>query len=285
MSKSTYIYLNKYANGALYVGSHTWNGDRGVVDKDYHGSSVLASKFGWVPVETVILEDVVQSRKLVAEREWILKYCSEFGVHSLVKKLHPDFGLQFKDGLMLNCHANSCESTLSAAHSKEVRLKALRTAIANGSLSVWIRSGQSEGARSKAHKALRESGHLDCLSALGNSKESRRKAIETQKSTGSFQAKLDKMHSPESYVKSSSKHDYKSVHEKRVDTLRKRGNYHPKRRMVVVYKDGIEVVRGSVNYCCTVLGKSSWGISVNFKLRASDEAEHRGYLFKCISSH
>lgn len=50
----------------------------------------------------------------------------------------------------------------------------------------------------------------------------------------------------------------------------------------MVYKDGIEIVRGSVHYCCSVLGKSSWGQSVCLKLRSSDEVEHRGFTFKLI---
>lgn len=85
----------------MYVGSHTWDGPEGAVDEDYHGSSVIACKYGWVPVEVSILEVVSEERKYVAEREWILKYCNEFGVHPIVKKLHPDFGLQFKTGVLI----------------------------------------------------------------------------------------------------------------------------------------------------------------------------------------
>ena len=89
------------------------------------------------------------------------------------------------------------------------------------------------------------------------------------------------MHSEESYKKSSSKHNYKEIHEKRKETLLKSGNGYV-RKDVVVYKDGIEVVRGSVHYCCSVLGKSGWGQSVRLKLRSSDEVEHRGFVFKLI---
>lgn len=265
----------------MYVGSHTWDGPEGAVDEDYHGSSVIACKYGWVPVEVSILEVVSEERKYVAEREWILKYCNEFGVHPIVKKLHPDFGLQFKTGVLINCHSNSVECALRKAHSKEVRSKVIEALKNDGSILRWIESGQTKEARVKAHKRMLELGRYEELSRSGNSKESRTKALETQRRTGAFQYKLDKMHSEESYKKSSSKHNYKEIHEKRKETLLKLGNK-PVRRSVVVYKDGVEVVRGSVNYCCGIIGKTSWGQSVNFKLRSNDEAEHHGYTFKLI---
>lgn len=278
---TTYIYLNKYETGAMYVGSHTWDGPEGAVDEDYHGSSVIACKYGWVPVEVSILEVVSEERKYVAEREWILKYCNEFGVHPIVKKLHPDFGLQFKTGVLINCHSNSVECALRKAHSKEVRIKATETLKRNGKIVKWIEAGQTKESRDKAKQKLLESGKYKELSRLGNSTLSRAKALETQRRTGSLQRKLDKMHSEESYKKSSSKHNYKEIHEKRKETLLKSGNGYV-RKDVVVYKDGIEVVRGSVHYCCSVLGKSSWGQSVRLKLRSSDEVEHRGFVFKLI---
>lgn len=278
---TTYIYLNKYETGAMYVGSHTWDGPEGAVDEDYHGSSVIACKYGWVPVEVSILEVVSEERKYVAEREWILKYCNEFGVHPIVKKLHPDFGLQFKTGVLINCHSNSVECALRKAHSKEVRVKATETLKRNGKIVKWIKSGQTKESRDKAKKKLLESGRYKELSRLGNSTESRAKALETQRKTGSLQSKLEKMHSEESYKKSSSKRNYKEIHEKRKRTLLESGKGYV-RRNVVVYKDGIEIVRGSVYHCCGVVGNPNWSQSVSFKLRSKDEVEHHGYTFKLI---
>lgn len=109
----------------MYVGSHTWDGPEGVVDESYTGSSSIAVSRGWKPVSVRILEVVSGSRKLVAEREWILKYCKLFGVSSLVKyasKYSSSWCSKFRtDGLMINCHSNSLEHSLEAAHSKEVR--------------------------------------------------------------------------------------------------------------------------------------------------------------------
>lgn len=265
----------------MYVGSHTWDGPEGAVDEDYHGSSVIACKYGWVPVEVSILEVVSEERKYVAEREWILKYCNEFGVHPIVKKLHPDFGLQFKTGVLINCHSNSVECALRKAHSKEVRIKATETLKRNGKIVKWIKSGQTKESRDKAKTKLLESGGYKELSRLGNSTESRAKALETQRKTGSFQSKLEKMHSEESYKKSSSKHNYKEIHEKRKRTLLQSGKGYV-RRNVVAYGDGIEIVRGSVYHCCSVVGSPNWSQSVSFKLRSNDEVEHRGYTFRLI---
>lgn len=75
----------------MYVGSHTWDGSEGAVDEEYHGSSVIACKYGWVPVETSILEVVSEERKYVSEREWILKYCNEFGGASNSKEITSGF--------------------------------------------------------------------------------------------------------------------------------------------------------------------------------------------------
>ena len=49
----------------MYVGSHTWDGPEGAVDEDYHGSSVIACKYGWVPVEVSILEVVSEERSML----------------------------------------------------------------------------------------------------------------------------------------------------------------------------------------------------------------------------
>lgn len=140
--KSNYIYLNEYPNGAMYVGSHTWDGPEGVLDTNYHGSSHVAQLYNWRPSKEVILEIVSPERKTVAERYWILKYCESFGIHPAAiacdKEKNIKFTSQFKIGVMLNCHSNSAEQLV---HDKDVWMKSHKTRLESGAFKRFQESG------------------------------------------------------------------------------------------------------------------------------------------------
>lgn len=118
-----YIYLNTYPNGYLYVGSHSWDGEG--LDPNYHGSSFVAKRFGWIPIKEQILEEVTDLRKLVAERYWIEKYAEEYGIADCALTLfkHARTWIsKFKNhGRLLNCHANDASNACEAARSNESR--------------------------------------------------------------------------------------------------------------------------------------------------------------------
>ena len=132
----TYIYLNKYPLGYLYVGSHTWKGEG--IDSNYHGSSRIARSLGWLPTEQKILEVVSSKRRFIAEKEWIEKYCQEYGIadcalcryppNSRVKAIN-EWIKKFKSGgLMLNLHAEPGGWMYAQAnHTKESYIKAITT--------------------------------------------------------------------------------------------------------------------------------------------------------------
>lgn len=125
--KTTYIYLNTYLNGYLYVGSHTWDGPEGVLDPNYHGSSTVAEVNHWAPVKEEILEVVSEDRKFIAEREWINFYADREGIADAAQKLYRWsrvwINTKPKHGRLLNCHCNNAEQATEAARSKESRIK------------------------------------------------------------------------------------------------------------------------------------------------------------------
>lgn len=239
------------------MGSHSWCGRKGEIDSNYFGSSCVAENFGWKPIKIEILEVVSEDRKLLAEREWIQKYCKEFGIADCaILCSRSPWALQFrKHGRMLNLHANGSESMREASLRRDVRMKVVKKRFESGELKKTLAKMQ-EAAKSK---------------------EVRERAIKTQIETGNLQKRLDKLNSKEA----KSKIDYVTSHIKASETkkLRKSGNY-GKHNFVDVYKDGVLVVSGRVNGCCTKLGNSNWSVLVNRKIRAgATEVVHHGYLF------
>lgn len=120
----TYIYLNEYDNGYLYVGSHTWKGSG--IDPSYQGSSKVAEHYGWKPITSKILEVVSSERKFIAESEWIKRYATEFGIADCALIFSNQFTMKYKThGLLLNLHSNTMEQAypkgLRVCMSKEVR--------------------------------------------------------------------------------------------------------------------------------------------------------------------
>lgn len=145
-----YIYLNTYDKGYLYVGSHKWDGEG--IDPNYHGSSAVAKRYGWSPTKEEILEVVSPERKLVAEREWIEKYCSEYGIAHIVKewaKLHNAWVQKYKDGLMLNAHSNSAYQMYANGHSKEAVKKQA------ASRALWAKSEEGRAIIDRSLKGQR----------------------------------------------------------------------------------------------------------------------------------
>lgn len=289
----------------MYVGSHTWDGPKGAVDEDYHGSSVIACKYGWVPVEVSILEVVSEERKYVAEREWILKYCNEFGVHPIVKKLHPDFGLQFKTGVLINCHSNSYEY-LRTAESNEKRVerlkeighysKLLEARRQSGALKRWIvaghLAGKSDESRRKMVNTQKVKGSFQRFQKLGLaasiSEESKLKRVKSLMSDGGFErfqsAGVEASLQEVAIRKRVENTDYKVVAEKSNKTKKEKSKKGWKRAswIVEVYKDGSLVKKGRLNTVCSELGNVNWAIRVAVKLREHKETEHHGFVFKVI---
>lgn len=296
----TYIYLNHYSNGCLYVGSHTWKGRVGELDPDYLGSSVLAESFGWRPVHIELLEEVTKDRKFVAEREWILKYCKEFGVHPIVKYLHPEFGRKFNTGLVLNCHANSAEPALRP----ESRIKSYETRKARGLIEAWINSGCTKEARNKAFTTQVESGCFVRFLKSSQSLEVRakrlitfklsgafdrfvegsrrpevlRRAQASREESGGFSRMIERAHSEESLKK----RNFIESSKKASDTKRRLG-IRPVRRKVEVIRDGVVVFTGSLGAACEYMGNRSWSNRIAPKLKTSNEVTSHGFLIREIS--
>lgn len=295
----TYIYLNQYSNGYLYVGSHTWKGKPGELDPECLGSSVLADSFGWSPVYIELLESVSNDRKFVAEREWILKYCNEFGVHPTVKHLHPEFGGHFKTGLLLNCHANSTEPALRM----EARMKSYKTRKERGLIDAWINSGCTKEARAKAFKTQLESGSFsrflqssqtpevlakrlmtfklsgafDRFMEGSKRPEVLRRAQDSREESGAFSRMIESAHSEEALKK----RDFIESSKKGSDTKRRLG-IRPVRRKVEVVRNGEVLFTGSLGAACEYMGNRSWANRIAPKLRVSCEVISHGFLLREI---
>lgn len=131
----TYIYLNTY-NGSvsyLYVGSHTWDGEG--LDPNYHGSSAVANRYGWLPDKIEILE-VVTDDTLHRERYWIEKYAEQYGIADCVF-IDNNWTRKYKrHGRLLNGHANEA----SQMHTPEIYQKSLDTKKATGVYEMAIRA-------------------------------------------------------------------------------------------------------------------------------------------------
>lgn len=184
MGKSHYIYLNEYPNGYLYVGSHTWNGNDGELDLSYLGSSAIARNMGWVPIKVTLLESVQNDRKLIAEREWILRYCRKYGCAPQVKRIDPLWFSNFGEGLMLNCHSNSAEPILR----KEVRERAHKTFVENGGFVKFMEASRTPEVVKKSLNTRIATGGLLRWSRAGceaaRTPEAVRKSIQVRKETG-----------------------------------------------------------------------------------------------------
>ena len=120
----TYIYLNTYKGGLLYVGIHKWNGDG--IDPNYKGSTKLISSSKLESIR--ILEDVSNlslKEQLLRESYWINYYCCKYGVYRKVKYAgHVEWYNRYGDGLMLNCHANQ---GVDKVRTREVQQKRMNT--------------------------------------------------------------------------------------------------------------------------------------------------------------
>lgn len=309
--KTTYIYLNTYSNGYLYVGSHTWDGEVGVVDPDYIGSSGIAKGYGWIPEKIEILEVVEGERRYSAEREWILKYCKEFGVSSISRNLQPLWAALFKDGIMLNC-CSVDHRHLHAGITKEVTLRSQLTRNANGSTRRWIESAHteeanrrrvetnkirgnykkiieathSEEANKKRAETLKKIGHFDLMLQKAITEESKRKSLETRIKTGGFQrfqrAGVEASVTEEAIKRRVEATDYEKAHRKRLQTLKERG-VKQTRRTVILIKDSVEIGRGSVLAMCGLAGNKGWQPAVNSKfLKGATAVEHHGYSFLLV---
>lgn len=309
--KTTYIYLNTYSNGYLYVGSHTWDGEVGVVDPDYIGSSGIAKGYGWIPEKIEILEVVEGERRYSAEREWILKYCKEFGVSSISRNLQPLWAAPFKDGLMLNCCTSdwklaslsltkevrsraqitrringSLARSIKLAHTKEANRKRVETNKLRGNYKKIIEATHSHESNVKRAETFRASGHFDLMLQKATTEESKRKSLETRIKTGGFQrfqrAGVEASVTEEAIKRRVESTDYEKAHRKRLQTLKERG-VKQTRRTVILIKDSVEIGRGSVLAMCGLAGNKGWQPAVNSKFLKGDTAvEHHGYSFLLV---
>lgn len=303
-----YIYLNTYSiknNTYYYVGSHSWNGIG--LDKNYKGSSSVAKHYGWEPSSILILEEVSEERKFIAEREWIIKYCNLHGIADCANILakSSDFSKQFKPhGFMLNLHANGQEAMLSqeskqksyqtrlssgaqknfmaksAACSEKARLKSVETRKDNGTFKSWAASMQSEEIKSKRRSTRSTKVYLEQFKACCHSKEARSKAAKTQMLNNSelILSTLNKGRTTE--VRS--KIDYKAVGRKMSQTKKLNGVTLTKRKVQLI-KDGAVILTGNPTECCKFIGNKNWAISVNKKFsNGLTEVVHHGYIFKLI---
>lgn len=130
--RSSYVYLNVYRNGYMYVGSHSWDGPTGELDPNYIGSSSVAKFYKWEPVKIKILEVTSKENALKREQWWINHYLKTFGIAPCCKVLmkYPNWAEKWDDGVMLNCHSNDA----SVMTNPESQKKRIQTQRANGSL-------------------------------------------------------------------------------------------------------------------------------------------------------
>lgn len=254
-SKTTYIYLNTYPNGYLYVGSHTWLGESGVLDPDYKGSSSVATHFNWSPQSIKILEVVSDERKFIAESVYINQYAELYGIADCALLLSSNqWTAKFKPhGLLLNLHSNSMEQAytkgLEACSAPDVRSRA---AI-------------------KAYKSTNGSN-------LKQTPESKAKSLATRRANGQT-LQWSKMFFS---AATAAKRDYNAIQTKSQQTKQSKRLLpgYNSRHKVDVYKDSTLLYHNiSVTKACTLLGNSSWSIYVNRVLSTEPQVFHHSYLF------
>ena len=249
--KTTYIYLNTYKNGYLYVGAHTWDGPEGVLDPNYHGSSTIAELNKWTPIKEEILEVVSFDKNPISvECYYIVKYLKEFGISELAVKFShcKEWANSWNRGLMLNCHANDC---LHLATSKRAQLKRIETQRRTGSLQRNL---------SRAREAAIDTGaHKRRVATIGDFTVLNKKMLEG--------------HCQETYKKGVAHRGndhYKNV-------ARSINYKESSRRMSETKRNGFTVERrivecsgftGSVTKVCSMLGVKSWAVWVNRKFKS-----------------
>lgn len=206
--KTTYIYLNEYPNGYLYVGSHTWDGPLGVVDPTYLGTSYVAKRYGWQPCSTTILEETVKFRDK-RERYWIERYAAVYGIADCARLLSPKNELWISKyaryGRLINCHANDA----SQCHNPESFRKSFETRLKNGDIERSIRAAEaashSPEVRAKAISTMRSSGTLSkvigAMHKVAHSPEVARRQLESRKRNGTIFISIAAAHSPEAMKK------------------------------------------------------------------------------------
>lgn len=279
-----YIYLNEYPNGYLYVGSHSWNGEG--LDPNYQGSSHIAKLYHWKPSKITLLQ-VYQDKSLSVEKEWIERYCNEYGVSSLVKRYaNSQWVSKFKEGLMLNCHSNDA----SHLQTEENYKKSHETAMSNGSFQKFMsKSHSSESQRksvqfvrnkevqSKRIISMKESGGYDRWYKASHTSESARKSVETRKLNGTFYSGVEKglnvANSNESIRRRVQSHNYS-------DSIKKTISNRTGRVTRII---SVNNVIGTTVFVCESLGHKNWSTRVNqlFKKGLNNFSLH-GYTWTLV---
>ena len=269
MSKTTYIYLNEYPNGYLYVGSHSWNGEG--LDPNYQGSSHIAKLYHWKPSKITILQTLDNPKEqLHIEGEVIYEYCSKFGVARIAKVVANKNGNfwvdKFKDGLMLNCQANNLAHAVHNSHTEEACKKRTETRKENGALQKWVKSTHTKEAILKMLEKRKKDGSLLNFQRAGCTEEATLKSLRTRIDNGSYDKWQEAAH----------KQDYKNSHLKASMTRKgqrnnryavKCGEFEGNLREVLVS------VFGHFRYECGIGRKFKNGVSI---------VEKEGYKFELI---
>lgn len=164
------LYRIHYINGFLYVGSFVNTGRDHFIGETYFGSSKVALRYGWRKdpqylnvnfnksmidcIEVIYLSEEQKHLQLKLESEWILENAEKYGVARCAKVLSSESSFNyFKDGILLNLHANDC----SHLTSKDIRIKAEDTKRSLGVTNKGIRS------RLKDIDSFRESSRKGAL--------------------------------------------------------------------------------------------------------------------------
>lgn len=249
----TYVYLNTYENGYLYVGSHTWDGPAGQLDPNYHGSSTIANNFRWIPIKEEIIETLNETtKKLHREKYWIELYAFEVGIADLVigsPTSNKTFCSRFRPhGLLLNGHSNE------PPHDHESMVKARETQ----------RKTKGFGNMSQCHTPEARAKSFNTRLMNGSIHSSQRKAVLASSR-------------PEVRRKIADSIDYNKVIKRAWETRNGKGV----KRVVEVWKDGEFLMSGYITTCCKELGNANWHNSVARAFRSgTTEFIHHGYTFK-----
>ena len=250
MSKTTYIYLNTYkikGNFYYYVGSHTWSGPPGLLDPSYHGSGLPTLHYHWTPIKEEILEVVDNKRKLVAERFWIEKYASIYGIADCATILdrgrNKHWWGRFKQhGKLMNLQA-SCLPPHSGTEASSAKIRKF-------------------GMTKKQLQAVRENVKLATISAA-------QKALSygpSEKQTQVRKRNIKATHNPLAVGKRVKSHNYSTKH----NTRGCLGRY-----SCVV--NGIKY--SSIRQACTSIGHANWHATVALNLRKAGFYERGSWRF------
>lgn len=183
--KLYYVYLNKYANGELYVGQHCSN--TGAQDS-YEGSSALAKLLKLKLVKQEVLE-VCKDAVELSEREdyWIDYYCRNYGLHDAVlykDNAKGEWGSKYQHhGRMLNCHDSGAQNLRRPG----VHEKSVQTRKENGSYVMAASQLHTSQAVRKAVLTRKIKGVYDHCTDHFRNKECVQKAVKTRKLRGDYQ--------------------------------------------------------------------------------------------------